>query len=97
MTWGCWRVKAMDVVMLAVRDGAARPACPTSALSPASDVQKPPTMVLSFPPGPRRVLMGTHYKPIWLVSFWVRAHNPISEVFGARCILASRHFGVLAR
>ena len=54
-------------------------------------------MVLSFPPGPRRVLMGTHYKHIWLVSLWVRAHNPISEVFGARCILASRHFGVLER
>lgn len=52
----------MDVVTLAVRDGAARPACPTSALSPTSDVQKPPTMVLSFSPGPRRVLMGTHYK-----------------------------------
>ena len=68
--------------MLAVRDGAARPACPTSALSPTSDVQKPPTMVLSFSPGPRCVFMDTHYKQIWLVSLWVRAHNPISEVFG---------------
>ena len=94
---GLLSVNPMDAMMLAARGGAARPACLTTALSPTSDVQKPPPLVLSLSPGPRCVSLGSHYKQIWLVSGWIRAHNPISEVFGARCILASRHLGVLER